>query len=70
MFYRLKSFVAFFKTIIIIVIIVIIVIISIIILMINGLNLRARAILLSQKFTRAYLHQIALEILLLPIHLL
>ena len=44
MFYRLKSFVAFFKTIIIIVIIVII---SIIILMINGLNLRARAILLS-----------------------
>ena len=47
MFYRLKSFVAFFKTIIIIVIIVIIVIISIIILMINGLNLRARAILLS-----------------------
>ena len=44
MFYRLKSFVAFFK---IIIIIVIIVIISIIILMINGLNLRARAILLS-----------------------
>ena len=42
--YRLKSFVAFFK---IIIIIVIIVIISIIILMINGLNLRARAILLS-----------------------
>ena len=44
MFYRLKSFVAFFK---IIIIIVIIDIISIIILMINGLNLRARAILLS-----------------------
>ena len=44
MFYRLKSFVAFFK---IIIIIVIIVIISIIILMIIGLNLRARAILLS-----------------------
>ena len=39
MFYRLKSFVAFFK------IIIIIVVISIIILMINGLNLRARAIL-------------------------
>ena len=43
MFYRLKSFVAFFK----IIIIIVIVIISIIILMINGLNLRARAILLS-----------------------
>ena len=43
MFYRLKSFVAFFK--IIIIIVIIIVVISIIILMINGLNLRARAIL-------------------------